>query len=258
MKKLSLILLAILTVALIGCKKDDDNNDNGGGNGGGSSSSTILLQESSKTLHHGDTYEIKAVCENPITYTSENDYVAEVNGNGIVHANYVGITNIILEDTVSSLQFKVTVAAESNLYTLPNINFGETRSTIISRFGNPDYEDEDGLLYERETETIYGYMIVFDDTNKVYTYVVIVKPGYGHELANVFIPERYAFLGEADIYKYYMDALDLDDASTIVSATQETSTGYWIAAYMDKDYFRKDDMNSAMDAMQNLVKKFVK
>lgn len=245
MKKLSLILLAILTVALIGCKKDDD-------------SSTIKLKEGSKTLHHDDIYQIEAESENVITYTSENNYIAEVTNYGFVYANYVGATNIVLNDGESTEKFKVTVAAESNLYTLPNIKFGETRSTIKSRFGTPDYEDEDGLLYERETETIYGYMIVFDDTNKVYTYVVIVKPGYGHELANVFIPERYAFLGEADIYKYYMDALDLDDASTIVSATQETSTGYWIAAYMDKDYFRKDDMNSAMDAMQNLVKKFVK
>ena len=256
MKKLSLILLAILTVALIGCKKDDDNN-NGGGNGGGSSSSTISLQESSKTLHHGDTYEIKAVCENPITYTSEHDYVAEVNGNGIVHANYVGITNIILDDSVSSLQFKVTVAAESNLYTLPNINFGETRSTIISRFGNPAYEDEDGAIYEKETQTTIGFAVVYDETNKVIAYAMIVKPSYGHELDNVFIPERYVYLGEYNNYKYYMDSFDVNEADLLVGVAQESNTGYWMAMYMDRDYFPYAK-NPKLDAMQNLVKKLVK
>lgn len=252
MKKLSLILLAILTVAFIGCKKDDDNN-----NGGGSSSSTISLQESSKTLHHGDTYEIKAVCENPITYTSENNYIAEVNEHGLVHANYVGITNIILEDTVSSLQFKVTVAAESNLYTLPNINFGETRSTIISRFGNPVYEDEDGAAFDKETTTTIGFIVTFDETNKVIAYSMVVKSGYGHELSNVFIPERYVYLGQVDIYKYYMDAFDVNEADVLVGVAQESNTGYWMAAYMDRDYFPYAK-NPKLDAMQNLVKKLVK
>lgn len=255
MKKLSLILLAILTVALIGCKKDDDDNNNNNNNGGGSSSSTISLQESSKTLHHGDTYEIKAVCENPITYTSENNYIAEVNEHGLVHANYVGITNIILEDTVSSLQFKVTVAAESNLYTLPNINFGETRSTIISRFGNPVYEDEDGAAFEKETTTTIGFLVMFDDTNKVIAYSMIVKPGYGNELVNVFIPERYVYLGESNNYQFYMDAFDVNEADVLVGLAQES--GYWMAMYADRDYFPYAK-NPKLDAMQNLVKKFVK
>ena len=242
MKKLSLILLAILTVALIGCKKDDD-------------SSTIKLKEGSKTLHHNGTYQIEAESENVITYTSENNYIAEVTNYGFVYANYVGATNIVLNDGESTEKFKVTVAAESNLYTLPNIKFGETRSTIISRFGNPVYEDEDGAAFEKETTTTIGFLVMFDDTNKVIAYSMIVKPGYGNELVNVFIPERYVYLGESNNYQFYMDAFDVNEADVLVGLAQES--GYWMAMYADRDYFPYAK-NPKLDAMQNLVKKLVK
>ncbi|MBQ5958416.1 MAG: Ig-like domain-containing protein [Bacteroidales bacterium] len=57
----------------------------------------ITLTESSATLHHGETYQINAECENPILFSSENEYHAKVSSSGLVTANYIGNTTITLQ-----------------------------------------------------------------------------------------------------------------------------------------------------------------
>ena len=67
MRKLLFVLMAMLTITFTGCKKEK----------------LITLTTTSTTLYHGETYQISAECENPITYSSANEYHAKVSSSGL-------------------------------------------------------------------------------------------------------------------------------------------------------------------------------
>ena len=234
MKKLSLLLMAVLAFTFMGCgewfdipdpEPDPDPDPIG--------EAVITLETTEATLHSGDTFQIVAECAYPITYTSENEYFATVSDDGLVTANFVGNTTITLESESDSQTFAVTIEPVSELYPEPEIEIGESKEAIIERFGDPDEEEDEIIVYYGFAESSFMLMVAFDEEDLVQYYAVVMEVDYVEEL-DTFLSERYLFVDEQDGFKVYINALDVNDATLIVGS-QVVEESFAMAVYMGND-----------------------
>ena len=197
MKKLSLVLVALLAFSFVGCEgwldipdpePDPDPDPDP------IEEALINLITTDATLHSGETFQIEAECENPITYTSEDEYYATVSEDGMVTAGFVGSTNIMLETEGDSQTFAVMIEPTSNLYDEPEIQFGESKDDLIERLGAPDEEEEGVIAYANYGENCM-LMVVFNEEDLVEYYAVILSVEQAEEL-DTFLGERYLFVKE--------------------------------------------------------------
>ena len=223
MKKLSLVLMAILAFSFMGCESwldfpepepEPDPEPEP------IEEAMIMLDTTAATLNHGETYQINAECENPITYSTENEYVAMVSEDGLITANFVGSTIINLESEFDTKNFEVTVEPVSDLYPEPEIEFGESRESIIEKFGEPDAETEEAVGYFDYSENTTMMMVMFDEDDLVEYYVVIFDVDFSDEL-DTFLSERYLFAQEEEGIKVYINALDVNEATMFVGSQIE-------------------------------------
>ena len=217
MRKLSFVLMAVIAISFMGCKKEK----------------LITLSITSTTLHHGETYQISAQCENPITYSSANEYYAKVSAEGLVTAQYVGNTTIKLHSEEDDRTFTVIVAPESNLYPEPNIRFGETKNSVISKLGTPDATTDSGIGYNDYSPNAPMLLVMLDDNDCVDDYAVIVETAHSSELST-FLSERYKFIGYSDGLFGYMNGLTTESATMLIGS-KLYNTSYWITLYMPND-----------------------
>lgn len=235
MKKLSLVLMAVLAFTFVGCQgwldipdpepEPDPEPDP-------VEETLITLEETSTTLNSGETYQINAECEFPITYASENEYVAAVSEDGLVTANFVGTTNIMLETEGDSQTFEVTVAPVSELYPEPEIQIGETKEAIIERFGEPGAETEDAIGYAGYSENTRFLMVAFTEDDLVDYYAVVLDVEYAEEL-DTFLGERYLYLEEVEGLKAYINALDESEATMYIGSQLQEE--FLMAFYMSAE-----------------------
>ncbi len=236
MRKLSFILMVVLAVSFTGCKKEK----------------LITLPMTSTTLHHGETYQIAAECENPITYSSANEYHAKVSSSGLVTAKFVGNTIVTLQSEEDTKTFSVTVSPMSNLYAEPNISFGETKNSVISKLGTPDATTDDGLGYNNYSSAAQMLLVLLDEHDKVKGYGVIVKSSYTSELSD-FLGERYDYVGYSNEIFVYRNALT-NAETTMVVGMQLYNVNYWMVVYAPYD--SKDNLNIAsFDELMKMLEK---
>ena len=220
MKKLSLLLMAVLAFTFMGCgewldipdpEPDPDPEPEP------IEEALITLETTEATLHSGETFQIVAECEYPITYTSDNEYFATVSEDGLVTANFVGNTTITLESESDTQTFEVTIEPVSNLYPEPEIEIGATKEAIIEQFGNPDIDEEETLGFYNYDENTMMLMVLFDEDGLVYAYAVILDVSVEEEL-DTFLGERYLFVQEQEGVKIYINGLTLEETSMIVGS----------------------------------------
>ena len=235
MKKLTVVLMAVLAIVFTGCNKDK----------------LITLSETSATLHHGQTYQIDAQCENPITYASADEYHAMVSDAGLVTANFIGNTTIELQSEQDSKTFSVTVEPQSNLYSEPNISFGESKNSVISKLGTPAVEMDEGIGYLDYATAAMMMLVLFDENNCVEYYALIINPPYTDELNDTFLPERYNFFGYQDGLDIYINSLNYA-TTTMVVCSEEYEDGMWIVMYMadERQSRPQDAINALVKALQ--------
>ena len=222
MKKLSLALVALLAFSFVGCQgwlniDDPDPDPEPEPDPDPEVEAVITLEETSATLHSGETYQIQAECEFPITYTSENEYYASVSEEGEVTANFVGSTNIVLESESDTKTFEVTVEPVSNLYPEPEVEIGATKEAIIEQFGTPDIDEDETLGYYNYSENGTMLMVMFDEEGLVYAYAVIFDVSFEEEL-DTFLGERYLYVQEQEGMKIYINGLTLEETSMIIGS----------------------------------------
>ena len=98
----------------------------------------INVKVDSISVHHNETVSIDAKSNTPINYTSMDEYHATVDGDGNVTGKYVGTTKIKLDNGNDARFVNVNVIPRYNIYNEPDISFGESKQSIISKFGQPD------------------------------------------------------------------------------------------------------------------------
>ena len=261
MKKLSLALLAILAFTFVGCNgwlDIPDPEPEPEPEPEPVEEALITLEETSATLSRGDTYQINAECENPITYSSDNEFCASVSEEGLVTANYVGTAVITLESESDTKTFEVTVEGQSDLYPEPEIEIGETKEAIIERFGAPGAETEEAIGYANYSENTTMLMVMFDEDNLVTSYSVIMDVSLEEEL-DTFLSERYMFVQEEEGIKVYINALTVDEATLLVGS-QNYQGEFLMAMYFTNDEGGNEggDGEEKSDVVKALLKQLVK
>ncbi len=223
MKKGLVLLAVVLPLVLAGCSKDDEPD-------------VISLEVSEKTLYSGDEYQIEATSKAPINYTVENEYHAEVSETGLVTARFVGETNVLLSNGEDTKNFKVIVKPKYNLYPEPDVKFGDSKSSIIAKFGTPDdeipsdAEIPSAILYIDYSNAAPILVFTIDSNDKLEGYFVMVKSIYSSTIVD-FLLERYLPIGEEDGVFAFINDLNPTTATTLIGL-QLYDTSYWMVMYM--------------------------
>lgn len=193
----------------------------------------IDLETRKIELYHNETKNIVAKSKLPIDYNSLNGFHAEVDNNGMVKGMYVGETRIKVSNTSDEKFVDVKVKPRHYLYNEPDVSFGENKSSIIAKCGNPDNESDGGLTYLYEWASVnYVVLYLLDDNDNLYAYSVMIPSEYHSRLTD-FISERYKFIYYSNSRYYYINSLDYDNATKVV-ATSQYNASYWTVLYMKK------------------------
>jgi len=217
MKKL-LSSLLIASIFIIGCQKEKVKEPD-----------LILLNTSEKQMYHNDTYQIDAQSISKITYSSGNEYHAKVSESGLVNARFVGETNIILKNDEDTKKVRIIVKPKSNLYPEPAVKFGDSRSSIIAKFGTPDTQTSTGIGYANYSNTAPLLAFLFDSYDRLTSYSLLIKSAYSSSLAD-FLGERYLFIGlEYDIF-LYINGFD-EKTTTMAIGNTLYNISYWMVLY---------------------------
>lgn len=196
-----------------GCTKDPNS-----GNSNNSNSAGISLNETEISLYKDDEYAIQAISETPLTYTSDNEYHAIVSNNGLVKARYVGTTTINISNSSEIKHLKVNVVPRHDSFSLPNINFGDSRETVIRIMGEPDYIQSSGKVYGYYFDGYCPEWIeVRFEEDKVSEYELGFMLNYEEE-AKGYVSERFKYQYTHLTTDYYINALETVDATMLVGS----------------------------------------
>ena len=202
----------------------------------------ITMKVSEKTLYHDDEFQIEATSNGEISYVSENEYHATVSDEGLVTAKFIGETNILLSNGEDLKKFKVVVKPKNNLYPEPDVDFGASKATIIAKFGTPDSETSTAIGYANYSNAAPILMFLFDSSNIVEGYSVMVKSTYSSSLST-FLLERYKAVTEIDGMYMFINALDTDTATKIIGLSLY-NISYWQVLYMPYSKSKSPQMKS--------------
>ncbi|SEF97184.1 Ig-like domain (group 2) [Xylanibacter ruminicola] len=216
------ILISIVSCSFLSCSSDSDENP-------------LIVTPASISMHYEDTQQLQA--EGATSWLSSDEFVAKVSSTGLVTANHVGKTEIIVSNGKKNTTCEVTVTPEYNLYDDPILQWGASMSTIQSlethkklsssssdvisydySFGN----NPCAMGYSFENGKLKAVMAMLD-------YSLYLKTGY-------YLLERYQPAAETDDYDFlFVDALSKDKCKTAVYFTTQKSgrNTYTVIMYMD-------------------------
>ena len=236
MKKLLFLLIA--ATLLFGCKKEPD---------------LISLSTSQKELYYKDTHQIEAKSVSKITYSSENEYHAKVSESGLVNAMFVGETNIILRNDEDTKKVRIIVKPKSNLYPEPAVKFGDSRSSVIAKFGTPNTQNSDGIGYANYSNAAPMLIFLFDSSDKLTAYSLYIKSAYSSTIPD-FLGERYLSLGLQSGTFLFVNGLT-PSTMTVAVGLSLYDISYWQAIYIPYTKSNGKSINSVnTDVFEELIK----
>jgi len=222
MKKI--IILFTLSLILFDCSKGNEPIGN-----------SIKIEQDNTSLYPNQTYDIKAISNLKITYSSENNFYATVSNNGIITGGKVGTTNIILDNGIDKKIIKVTIISSNNLYPDPVLDFGCSESSIINKLGTPYDKESDSygnyIEYYNAPITTYGIYYFFSN-NQLVNVRIDVKINY-IDFLNLYLSDRF-ILGDQTAYGFfYQNALISSEPTIDISVLKFTSYGinYYYVTY---------------------------
>lgn len=231
MKKLLLVSLAFLPL-LFSCEKN------------GAKSLTVTPEEI--ILYSEGTKQITTNSD-AATFTSKDEWYAEVDATGLVTAKRVGKTEIVVTAEGTSKSIPVEVRHQYNLY--PDLDgfVGKSKSEVISEFGNSYTEGDNMITYKEYTQ--YASIGFSFENNKVKYAMVAVPTEYTTKLVN-YLVERYAPVTMENDYYYFVN----HDKNVCVVATLY-SVSVWAVMYMEVDLSSKAGTQSIqnLDLFEGLI-----
>lgn len=229
MKKL--FALFLISVLFVGCNERQKQEPD-----------VIILNERGKTLFYDDEYQIQAVSNSEISYKSDNEFHAFVSDEGLVTARHVGETNILLSNAEDSKSFKVTVRPKSNLYPEPDVKFGDYRSSVKAKFGTPDSETTEAIAYANYSSAAPVVMFLFDSSDKLEAYSVMVKSEYSSLLTD-FLLERYQAFSQKDGVFLFADSLTPETTTKVIGLSLY-NLSFWQVLYMSNSVLKKSSFRT--------------
>lgn len=206
-----LMLMTSLSYGLISCGSDGDDEPG------------ISITPASVSMHYDDTQQLKA--DGATSWTVNDDFVAKVDGSGLVTARHIGTTQVIASNGKKSAICEVTVTPEYDLFDNPIFDWGASESSISSKESHAFLRGSDNILFydfsKNSTSCILGYSFKnggLSSINAILNYSDYAKAGN-------YLIERYQPIGEDDGMFVFLDALTKDKAKTLVGLTTMKLSG---------------------------------
>lgn len=173
MRKFFVLMLLCATMAgLVSCQKEETG---------------IKINQRAYTLYSDDVGTIDAIgLPDDAIWSSENEWVATAEGKNI-SSGKVGTTTLSFDGHSIS----ATIKPRYSLYTEPDMSWGCSANSIISKYGQPFSKTDEVLLYESNNPAAPYTMYMFDETG-LSSCATLVKFSYGEKLVD-FLGERYVF-----------------------------------------------------------------
>lgn len=148
------------------------------------------ISESKLTLHFEETEQLSATTN--VTWSSENEFVAIVNSNGLVEGGHVGKTNIVATSTDgNSAKCEVEIVPVYSTYKEPYLEFGASKATVKSKETRKLYKEQtSSLAYEGENSFVELVLYSFDDNGKLKGASIALSLACASEVTK-FLLERY-------------------------------------------------------------------
>lgn len=152
-----------------------------------------------------------------VSWSTDNEFVASVDNNGIVTAEHVGTTTITAKDGKDEAYCSVSVTPEYYTYNEPIMDWGCSKQTIISKKGTPDNNQSDVIAYIQSESKAIVEMYKFEYGKLVMSYVVLPLNFANTDVAN-FLIERYLPVTMTDSGAYgFINAMTLEEATLLVA-----------------------------------------
>lgn len=216
------IMLTIASFWLQSCSKDD-------------SEEPLIVTPASISMHYEDTQQLSA--EGATSWLSNDEFVAKVNSSGLITANHVGTTEIIVSNGKKNATCSVTVTPEYYLYDDPILNWGASKAEIESaeKHKKVSSSNSDMLTFDYSfgsNACVMGYSFENGKLKNImamFDYSLYLRAGY-------YLLERYQPIAAGNDYDYVLiDALKKEKCKTIVyfAAYKSGKTTYTTIMYSD-------------------------
>ena len=215
MKRLSIygmMMVCALTLTFVSCGDDKDD-----------APTHFSVTPDNVTMYAGQTKQLSAV--GATQWSSDNEFVASVDKNGLVQANHVGAANILASDGNAMGQCAITVQPQYNCWATPLLTWGASMLEIHEAETHQlDTTAERYLVYsypEGTTPAMVQY--IFDNRGLECINVVVNGTAEFGTVAS-FLSERYLFYKQDDEgVNYFINATTLETATMVVRLTTLTS-----------------------------------
>lgn len=214
MKRIIPISCALFALLLSSCQK----------------STPLTVDPSEIVLYSEGTKQITANPSDGVTFTSEDEFYAKVDANGLVTANRVGKTNIRVSSDNGTATIPVTVMSKYSLYPELEPIVNSPVSTMTKILGS-NYQQ--GTSSKGETTYTYANYnsyttgIVATFSNGVCSYIGVVIPTSNLTMFVDYLLERYAVAGMQNDYYFFLD----HDKKVVITMTLY-NLNYMMALYM--------------------------
>lgn len=158
-----------------------------------------------------------------VIYKSLNPYVATVDAEGLVTANFVGTAVVEVRANEGIQTFTTYVKPVYAQYKEPFLDFSKTRSEIIAMYNTNYYREVDGddIFY-----LVENYFLGYDFEGETLLASCIYAKGGSFEVTSGFLGERYYYLGYEDDMLLYSNLEDLVIVLYEYNSNNELGDGY--------------------------------
>lgn len=238
MRKICFLLALLPMVLLTSCSEEDK-------------AVKLFLDKSEISLYYEDEVRLMASdLERNVTWSSENEFVATVSGNGVVEGRHVGKTFIIASNGSETARCAVEVKPKYNTFVEPILDFGASKYEIKAKERRVLVsEDDTSLIYEDSKEGVH--VIYMFENGKM--------KGVGFGLSYIYVNAITDFLLE----RYAPVNVDMDDGMflfvngygnewTMSVALKVESGGMLLVLYMPNSGTTKSISNAIPNMMEHI------
>ena len=236
-----LMILIVIGAYVSSCEMDQD-----GGN---------VLTKTSYSLKSDSSTSIEGNIPSSAVWDSQNEFVATAAGCNL-SSHFVGSTYLQWNGN----NIKVDVKPRYNLYDEPDMSWGSSLNTIISRYGTPDNESGNMILYETGNKAVPYELYQFSN-NSLVACGVVVHLEYGSSLVD-FIGERCLFYS-VDSYNYTADfahcygKIDNPQIDYIGQMAFSSSIGGILVIYVGGNTSRSENSATIVESFANNLESLI-
>lgn len=214
LKWLPILVMAAVCIGFVSCGDDDDAIEEI------VEDKTVKLSTKDVTIYSDETYPLSAV--NAKFYKTSDDFVAEVDANGVIKGKHVGRAKIVAYNETSSATCNIYVNPRYNLYDTPILDWGASKSAIIKKetHTNIDLKPMEDMVSYNYSKNGKTFLLIYSFKNDKLTYIAMTAPLSLYPNLADYLLERYYPIGTSNSDGDYMimfgDAYTKDKLKTIV------------------------------------------